>query len=104
MTTSRQFLEIKNTTHKKSDGSAFILTYSLVTFFSSDSKIPLYGISVSLQKAGCPPEEVLSPPISASEPYVRELITRIIRNKVTPLCLLEVLDECLGLDGPPDRA
>lgn len=88
---------VQEITQTKSDGTVLHLTYSLT---SRESEFPhhlLYGICVRKQEYGqSQPEEARTPPISYSEHFVRRLLQQVITHGVTPMCLLEVIDELLS--------
>ena len=92
-----QLIQIHEITQQKSDGTPLRLTYCLSRQEAEESDAPLYGIYVRMQEEGREqPEEIQTPPISYSEAFVRLLLERVSANAVTPLCLMEVLDELIS--------
>ena len=91
-----QYIWITEVTRLKPDGEPLRLQYFLTRRPSLDTSLFLYGICVRKYSGDqCTPEEAVTPPISYSEGFVRQLLQHLIQNAVTPLCLLETLDELL---------
>ena len=89
-----QYTWIQEISQTKSDGTTLRLAYYLTRWTSEDLSTPLYGICVRKSEAEAGEfEETATPPISSSEDFVRQLLQHVITHAVTPLCLLEVLDE-----------
>ncbi len=78
-------------------GTLLNLRYYLIKEERSGSPLPLYRIRITKSFSGNPCiEEVRStPPVSTSESRARSLLSSLIRNAVTPVCLLEILDDMM---------
>ncbi len=91
-----QYIWITELTRSKSNGQPLRIQYFLTCRESAQASQSLYGICVRKYTGDeALPEEAVTPPISYSEEFVRQLLQHLIRNAVTPMCLLEVLDELL---------
>ncbi|MCI8418100.1 MAG: hypothetical protein HFI33_11515 [Lachnospiraceae bacterium] len=92
-----QYIPIHEFTCQPCDHPSLRLKYFLTCRESEEPGGILYGICIRKYTAeNQQPEEAATPPISYSESFVRQLLQHLIENAVTPMCLLEVLDELLS--------
>lgn len=91
-----QYIWIQEITQTTSDGTSLRLAYFLTLQDADAPGSLLYGICVRKYQEGAEPEEAMTPPISHSEDFVRQLLQHVIAHAVTPMCLLEVLDELIS--------
>lgn len=92
----KEFLiETRSVTDEK--GTLLSLKYYLIEEEQPESAAPLYRICVKKAVRECPNmEEVQStPPVSRSESFTRKILSQLIRNAVTPVCLLEIVDDII---------
>ena len=92
----REFLiETRSVTDEK--GTLLNLKYYLIEEEQPQSVAPLYRICIKKSIAERPgvEEAQSTPPDSHSEAFTRQVIGRLIRNAVTPVCLLEIVDELI---------
>ena len=92
----REFLiETRSVTDEK--GTLLNLKYYLIEEEQPQSVAPLYRICIKKSIAERPgvEEAQSTPPVSHSEAFTRQVIGRLIRNAVTPVCLLEIVDELI---------
>ncbi len=92
----KEFLiETRTVTDEK--GSLLNLKYYLIKEKSPHWAVPLYRICVKKTWSERPDTEETerTPPVSDSEAQARRLLGWLIRNTVTPVCLLEIVDELI---------
>ena len=65
------------------------------------SPAPIYRICIKKSLAECPgvEETESTPPVSDSESRAREMLRGLIKNAVTPVCLLEIVDDMMSLES-----
>lgn len=78
-------------------GNLLNLKYYLIEEEPSPSSDPLYRICIkkSLSEHPGVEEAESTPPVSASEARARKLLGQLIKNAVTPVCLLEIVDDMI---------
>ena len=78
-------------------GNLLNLKYYLIEEEAPRSAAPLYRICVkkSLSEQPCVEEAESTPPVSASEAQARQMLRQLITNAVTPVCLLEIVDDMM---------
>ncbi len=92
-----EYIPIEELTCQPSGGPSLRLQYFLTCRKPEGPGGALYGICVrKYTDISQQPEEAATPPISYSQTFVRQLLQHLIQNAVTPMCLLEVLDELLS--------
>ena len=92
----KEFLiETRTVTDEK--GTLLNLKYYLIEEEASPAADPLYRINdKKTQKENHGIEKRAStPPVSDSETRARQLLRRLITNAVTPVCLLEIVDDIM---------
>lgn len=92
----KEFLiETRSVTDEK--GILLNLKYYLIEEEQPESVAPLYRICIKKSASGQPgiEEAESTPPVSHSEAFTRQVLGRLIRNAVTPVCLLEIVDEMI---------
>lgn len=92
----KEFLiETRSVTDEK--GTQLRLKYYLIEEEQPESMAPLYRICVKKAVKEYPnvEEAQSTPPVSRSEAFTRQLLGTLIRNAVTPVCLLEIVDEMM---------
>ena len=92
----KEFLiETRTVTDEK--GTLLNLKYYLIEEESARSAAPLYRICVkkSLSEHPGVEETESTPPVSDSETRARRLLGQLIKNAVTPVCLLEIVDDIM---------
>ncbi len=92
----KEFLiETRTVTDEK--GTLLNLKYYLIEEEASPAAAPLYRICVkkSLSEHPGVEESASTPPVSDSETRARQLLRRLITNAVTPVCLLEIVDDIM---------
>ena len=92
----KEFLiETRTVTDEK--GTLLNLKYYLIEEEASPAAAPLYRICVKKSLAEHPgvEESASTPPVSDSETRARQLLRRLITNAVTPVCLLEIVDDIM---------
>ncbi|GHU62008.1 hypothetical protein FACS189418_2630 [Clostridia bacterium] len=72
------------------------LSYYLVEEREEEYIRPLYGICVTKQIQGSSTEEQQSVILSDSRCFVQTSLNRIMNGCVTPMCLVEALDDLVG--------
>ncbi|MCI8994239.1 MAG: hypothetical protein HFI30_00920 [Lachnospiraceae bacterium] len=92
-----QYIPIREITCTQGEGPLLHLQYFLTCLDRGNKADTLYGIRVrKYTEDQTLAEESDTPPISYSEAFVRQLLQHLIHNAVTPMCLLEVLDELIS--------
>lgn len=92
-----QYIPVQEITCRQDKGTLLHLKYFLTCMDRGSKADTLYGIRVlKYTEDYALAEEASTPPISYSETFVRQLLQHLIRNAVTPMCLLEVLDELVS--------
>ena len=78
-------------------GTLLNLKYYLIEEEQACSPLPLYRICIKKSLSGNPEVEETesTPPVSDSESRARSLLSRLIQNAVTPVCLLEIVDDIM---------
>ena len=78
-------------------GNLLNLRYYLIEEEPPQSGAPLYRLCIRKSPAGNPDiqESESTSPVSSSESCARRMLCRLIRNAVTPVCLLEIVDDML---------
>ena len=92
----KEFLiETRSVTDEK--GILLNLKYYLIEEEQPESMAPLYRICIKKSTAAYPEVEETesTPPVSHSETYARQVLRRLICNAVTPVCLLEIVDDMI---------
>ncbi len=92
----KEFLiETRSVTDEK--GSSLNLKYYLIEEEMTPSAAPLYRICVkkSISDSPCVEEAESTPFVSHSEDFTRQILGQLIRNAVTPVCLLEIVDDII---------
>lgn len=92
----KEFLiETRAVTDEK--GNLLNLKYYLIEEETPQSAVPLYRICIkkSLSERPGVEEAQSTPPVSDSETYARRILRRLISNAVTPVCLLEIVDDIM---------
>ncbi|MGI5999548.1 hypothetical protein B5E77_13885 [Lachnoclostridium sp. An131] len=92
----KEFLiETRSVTDEK--GNLLNLKYYLIEEESVQTRAPLYRICIKKSSAGRPgvEEAESTPPVSGSEASARKMLRQLIRNAVTPVCLLEIVDDMM---------
>ncbi len=92
----KEFLiETRTVTDEK--GTLLNLKYYLIEEEASPAAAPLYRICVkkSLSEHPGVEESASTPPVSDSETRARQLLRQLITNAVTPVCLLEIVDDIM---------
>ena len=93
----KEFLiETRAVTDEK--GNLLNLKYYLIEEEAPQPAAPLYRICVKKSLSSRPGvEEVEStPPVSGSEEGARRMLRQLITNAVTPVCLLEIVDDMMS--------
>ncbi|MCI9383589.1 MAG: hypothetical protein HFI24_05210 [Lachnospiraceae bacterium] len=78
-------------------GNLLNLKYYLIEEEQPLSVTPLYRICIKksvTEKPGVEETES-TPPVSHSEAFARQMLRRLITNAVTPVCLLEIVDDMM---------
>lgn len=92
----KEFLiETRSVTDEK--GRLLNLKYYLIEETPVSEGAPLYRICVKksiTEKPGMEEAES-TPPVSHSEHFVRQVLGQLIQNAVTPVCLLEIVDDII---------
>lgn len=92
----REYLiETRSVTDEK--GNQLHLKYYLIEEERPASPVPLYRICIKKSLAERPgvEETESTPPVSDSESQARDMLRRLIQNAVTPVCLLEIVDDMM---------
>lgn len=92
----KEFLiETRSVTDEK--GTLLNLKYYLIEEEPPQSAVPLYRICVKKSFAERPgvEETESTPPVTDSESHARQMLCRLIQNAVTPVCLLEIVDDMM---------
>lgn len=92
----KEFLiETRSVTDEK--GTLLNLKYYLIEEELPQPAAPLYRICIKKSTAGNPgvEEAESTPPVSHSETFTRRMLRQLIRNAVTPVCLLEIVDDMM---------
>ena len=92
----KEFLiETRSVTDEK--GTLLNLKYYLIEEEAAPATAPLYRICVKKSIAEHPgvEEAESTPPVSNSETVTRHVLRQLIRNAVTPVCLLEIVDDMI---------
>lgn len=78
-------------------GTLLNLKYYLIEEEQPQATAPLYRICIKKSIAEYPDiEEAQStPPVSDSELFTRRVLKQLIQNAVTPVCLLEIVDDMI---------
>jgi hypothetical protein len=73
------------------------LKYYLIEEEQPASVAPVYRICIKKSIAERPgmEEAESTPPVSHSESFTRQVLTQLIKNAVTPVCLLEIVDDMM---------
>lgn len=81
-------------------GNLLYLHYYLTEEIRPSSALPLYRIGIQKLPVSEPRtvEIVWTPPVTDCRALARGLLEKLIRNAVTPFCLLEVLDDLLSAE------
>ena len=74
------------------DGHIFKLNYFLTQKQSEDEEKSIYGVAVTKEASGVFEEEVVDN-LSYSQEDVEDILSKLSSNLVTPICLVEILDE-----------
>lgn len=76
-------------------GTLLNLKYYLIE--ETEAAAPLYRICVKKSAAERPGMEEIesTPPVSHSGVFTLQLLRQLIRNAVTPVCLLEIVDDIM---------
>lgn len=92
----REFL-IETRAVSDEKGNLLNLKYYLIEEETPCPAAPLYRICVkkSLSEHPCVEEAESTPPVSDSEAHARQLLRQLITNAVTPVCLLEIVDDMI---------
>lgn len=92
----KEFLiETRAVTDEK--GNLLNLKYYLIEEEPPQPAAPLYRICVK-KSLSCHPgveEAESTPPVSGSEECARRMLRQLITNAVTPVCLLEIVDDMM---------
>jgi len=92
----KEFLiETRSVTDDK--GTLLHLKYYLIEETLPPPQTPLYRICIKKSIADRPgvEEAESTPPVSDSETFTRQVLRQLIRNAVTPICLLEIVDDIM---------
>ena len=78
-------------------GTLLNLKYYLIEEEPPQSAAPLYRICIKKSIAEHPgvEETESTPPVSDSELFTRQVRKQLIQNAVTPVCLLEIVDDMI---------
>lgn len=78
-------------------GNLLHLKYYLIEEEHPQSTAPLYRICIKKSVAEKPgvEEAESTPPVSHSEAFARQMLKKLITNAVTPVCLLEIVDDMM---------
>jgi len=76
------------------NGERVEVKYLLVTNESQNDRVRTYGIGI--QKLN---EKEVVEKLTESEEKAKGWIDKLARNQITPMCLIEVLDELISRDG-----
>ena len=78
-------------------GTLLNLKYYLIEEEPPQSAAPLYRICIKKSIAEHPgvEEAESTPPVSDSELFTRQVLKQRIQNAVTPVCLLEIVDDMI---------
>ncbi|NBK90463.1 hypothetical protein D5278_00415 [bacterium 1XD21-13] len=78
-------------------GHLLNLKYYLIEEEQPKSMAPLYRICIKKSMAEKPgvEEAESTPPVSHSEIFARQMLRQLITNAVTPVCLLEIVDDMM---------
>ena len=78
-------------------GTLLNLKYYLIEEEPPQSAAPLYRICIKKSIAEHPgvEETESTPPVSDSELFTRQVLKQRIQNAVTPVCLLEIVDDMI---------
>lgn len=78
-------------------GTLLNLKYYLIEETDSQAPTPLYRICVKKSAAERPGVEEIesTPPVSHSETFTLQVLRQLIQNAVTPVCLLEIVDDLI---------
>ncbi len=95
----REYLT-KTRTVADEKGNLLYLHYYLAEEIRPSSALPLYRIGIQKLPVSEPraAEIAWTPPVTDSGSLAHSLFDRLIRNAVTPFCLLEVLDDLLSAE------
>ncbi len=95
----REYLT-KTRTVADEKGNLLYLHYYLAEEIRPSSALPLYRIGIQKLPVSEPraAEIAWTPPVTDSGSLAHSLFDRLIRNTVTPFCLLEVLDDLLSAE------
>ncbi len=91
----KEFLiETRSVTDEK--GTLLNLKYYLIEE-KTPQAAPLYRICIKKSFAERPgvEEAESTPPVSDSETHARQMLCQLIKNAVTPVCLLEIVDDMM---------
>lgn len=92
----KEFL-IETRTVSDEKGNLLNLKYYLIEEEPSLSTAPIYRICIKksmVEKPGVEETES-TPPVTRSEVFARQMLRRLITNAVTPVCLLEIVDDMM---------
>lgn len=92
----REFLiETRSVADEK--GILLNLKYYLIEEEQPSSDTPLYRLCIKKSAAEQPgmEETESTPPVSYSETFARQVLRELIKNAVTPVCLLEIVDDLI---------
>lgn len=92
----REFLiETRSVADEK--GTLLNLKYYLIEEEQPLSMAPLYRICIKKSISERPGVEEMesTPPVSHSETTARQMLKTLIKNAVTPICLLEIVDDMM---------
>lgn len=92
----REFL-IETRAVSDEKGNLLNLKYYLIEEDAPDLAAPLYRICIkkSLSGQSFVEETQSTPPVSDSEAHARRMLRQLITNAVTPVCLLEIVDDMI---------
>lgn len=78
-------------------GNLLHLKYYLIEEEHPQATAPLYRICIKKSVAEKPDVEEAesTPPVSHSEAFARQMLKKLITNAVTPVCLLEIVDDMM---------
>ena len=74
------------------DGHSFKLNYFLTQKQYEDGEQPIFGVAVTKEASGIFEEEVVDD-LSYLQQEAEDILAILVDNLVTPLCLVEIIDE-----------